>query len=205
MSMVEGLRWPDDWKRHKGGRDTTSRFQPRHGSLTILGALTSLYEELERLRARDVTVTTNLKLKVDGRPIAKQPKLDDPGVSIFFSRAGVPHVMAQDRFDRVEGNLRSLALAVKAMRDLERHGGGVIAEKAFEGFTGVPATTSSEARSSRWWEVLGVSASAPLSAIRGAWKEQTSAAQKANDMDRAKALNAAWDEAQAAVRARGVA
>ncbi|MEM6668574.1 MAG: hypothetical protein AAF661_05090 [Pseudomonadota bacterium] len=163
-------------------------------------AMETLYDELERLKATDIVVTMSGDAM---RPLSKQKKrVEEPGVALYFQRGGAFQVVAQDRYDTFAGNVRSLALAIKAMRDLERHGGGVIAEKAFEGLTGVPAVTEDDERQSRWWERLGVSPTASLAAIRGAWKAQTADAQKQGDMELASALNSAWADAQKAVAAR---
>ena len=45
--------------------------------------------------------------------------------------------MAMDRFTSVAGNLRSLTLAIEAMRQLNRHGGGTMMERAFAGFVAI--------------------------------------------------------------------
>src|SRR5262249_40511750 len=43
-------------------------------------------------------------------------------------------VMVCDRFTSVAGNIRSLTLAIEGLRQLDRHGGGRMLEKAFDGF-----------------------------------------------------------------------
>jgi hypothetical protein len=50
--------------------------------------------------------------------------------------------MACDRFDNAAANMRSLGLAIEAMRQLERHGGGAMMEKAFSGFVALPPPIS---------------------------------------------------------------
>ena len=195
------LQWPEDWPRHRGAKDNSGRFTRDAKPISLSQAIDGLAGELERLGAREITISMNIN---PSRTLSKQKRAEDPGVALYFSRGGRPHTMCQDRFDTVEGNARSLALAVKAMRDLERHGGGVIAEKAFEGFTGVPAVKEGgEPAAKKWWDILGVLPSAPLTAIRGAWRSQSAEAQKAGDMDRAARVNAAWAEAQKELRSAG--
>jgi hypothetical protein len=46
-------------------------------------------------------------------------------------------VMARDGFSSVAGNLRSLAMAIEGLRQLERHGGSLVLERAFEGFRAI--------------------------------------------------------------------
>ena len=50
--------------------------------------------------------------------------------------------MACDRFDNAAANMRSLGLAIEAMRQLERHGVGTMMERAFTGFVALPAPES---------------------------------------------------------------
>ena len=57
-------------------------------------------------------------------------------------------VMACDRFERIAANMRSLGLAIEAMRQLERHGGGVMMERAFAGFAAIAPPRD-------WRRVLG--------------------------------------------------
>jgi hypothetical protein len=41
--------------------------------------------------------------------------------------------MARDKYLSVAGNMRSLALVISAMRQMERHGGSYLMERAFTG------------------------------------------------------------------------
>ena len=61
-------------------------------------------------------------------------------------------VMAMDRFTSVAGNIRSLTLAIEAMRQLERHGGGTMLERAFAGFVAIAPPDWKKP----WREVFGV-------------------------------------------------
>jgi hypothetical protein len=46
-------------------------------------------------------------------------------------------VMARDKYLSVAGNMRSLALVISAMRQMERHGGSYMMERAFNGFIAI--------------------------------------------------------------------
>jgi hypothetical protein len=61
-------------------------------------------------------------------------------------------VMARDAYQTVAGNLRSLTLAIEAMRQLERHGGSTMMERAFSGFA---ALTPPDWKKP-WRQVFGV-------------------------------------------------
>lgn len=111
-----------------------------------------LFAEIERLGASDVILSTNVKLRLDGRPLSDNRKIDDPGVAVYFKYKKRLMVMAVDRFETVGGNLRSLCLAIEAMRQLERHGGGAMMERAFTGFVAIAPPDWKKP----WREVFGV-------------------------------------------------
>jgi hypothetical protein len=54
----------------------------------------------------------------------------DPGVAVYFRLNRERLVLAQDRFETGPANLRSVGLVVGAMRTMERHGGGALADRA---------------------------------------------------------------------------
>jgi hypothetical protein len=60
--------------------------------------------------------------------------------------------MARDGFVSVAGNVRSLTLAIEAMRQLERHGGNQMMERAFTGFAALAPPNWKKP----WREVFGV-------------------------------------------------
>lgn len=158
------LSWPAGWPRTRN-RSTGSKFQ---GSSYSPGAAYKsrkpispdrarklLREELGRLGAKFIVISTNVPLRADGEMRADQAdrRLADPGVAIYFTLKGKQMVMAQDAFDGIAANLRSLGLAIEAIRALERHGGGQMIERAFAGFTALPAPDGSKPKRP-WWIVL---------------------------------------------------
>jgi hypothetical protein len=60
--------------------------------------------------------------------------------------------MAIDQYDRVEHNLAAIAATLDAMRAIKRHGGAEILDRAFTGFTALPAPM---AGGKPWRQVLG--------------------------------------------------
>lgn len=156
MTPAFPLQWPEGWPRHKGDREYDGRFRgSRLYSLTVASAAGRLLEELRLLGAKvdDVIVSTNLKTRLDGIPYSNQPLLGrDPGVAVYFEIKNRKLVMAQDRYQSVEGNLTSLALAVSGMRQIERHGGGSMMERAFTGFVAIAPPNWKKP----WRQVFGV-------------------------------------------------
>jgi hypothetical protein len=77
---------------------------------------------------------------------------DDPGVAVYFTLKGKAMAMARDRYRTVWENIKSLILAIDAMRSIERHGGSTMMERAFSGFA---ALTPPDWKKP-WREVFGV-------------------------------------------------
>lgn len=142
------LAWPPGWPRHRGARDSDSRFKgPTYRWDRVFHGLV---DELRRIGAKDVVVSTNQPVRADGLPYAQQRAINDPGVAVYFSRGKKRLVMAQDRFDSVLGNMRSLSMAIEGLRQMERHGGATMMERAFDGFTALPPPEDC-------WAILGLS------------------------------------------------
>lgn len=165
------LAWPDGWKRtlphlrQRGKFHRTERQysnQPGGGSwlrktdMTIAAATERVLTELQRFGVLqgDAIISTNLVLRLDGLPRGGQPEPDDPGVAVYWVRPQEPmHCMAIDAYTRVADNLAAIAATLDAMRAIERHGGAQILDRAFKGFTALPAPGGTVARG--WRDVLG--------------------------------------------------
>jgi hypothetical protein len=144
------LTWPANWPR------TTSRkrasFTKHKNRLTVHDGVYRVFSELAHFRVArdDIIISTNVRTRLDGTPRSDQPEPSDPGVAVYWEdRAGKTKVMAIDRYDRVADNLAAIAATLEAMRAIERHGGGQILERAFTGFTALPAPKTC-------WDVLGI-------------------------------------------------
>lgn len=147
MTEAYPLRWPHGWPRHKGSQDSDTRFKGPtfHWDRVYRG----LHEELRRIGASHIVVSTNQPLRNDGAPYAQQRNITDTGVAVYFKRNGKALAMAQDRFYTVIGNMRSLTMAIEGLRQMERHGGATMLERAFDGFIALPAADDC-------WMVLGL-------------------------------------------------
>ena len=163
------LQWPVGWKRTEPSWRQVARFSGStrkytdHGSyrqardLTIAEGRQRVLQELTRmgLQRDDVVISTNLPLRLDGEPRSDAREPADPGVAIYWQEAGgARRVMAIDIYTRCADNLAAVAATLDAMRAIERHGGAVILERAFTGFTALPAPGGSASTRS-WREVLG--------------------------------------------------
>jgi len=146
------LQWPPGWPR--------TRPQDRAWSLPGGRAanwnqvVKRLRQELERLGVSHVVLSTDQPIRQDGHPYQAPRRIDDPGAAVYFTRNGKPLVIAQDRYELLVDNIRSIAIAIEHMRGLERHGGGHMMDRAFAGFEALPAPGEHAKRS--WRQVLGI-------------------------------------------------
>ena len=145
MTSSYPLQWPEGWQRTPNhARKNSSPFQT-----TFDRARRHLLDQLRMLGARNVVISSWLPLRNDGQPRADaaRRRIDDPGVAVYFTHRKKQMVMARDAYWTVHDNLRSIGLAIEHLRGLERHGGGTMMDRAFEGFSALPAPKS-------WREIL---------------------------------------------------
>lgn len=197
------LAWPEGWPRTPAGqrKDTKYNFKKKRWNSssspfwTFAEARDALLNELERLGARAMVLSTNYDVRLDGLPRSGGRTPDDTGIAVYFTLRGRQMVMACDMHLRAEENMRSIALAIEAMRQLERHGGGTMMERAFTGFAAIAAPGARRS----WREVLGILPDTPVDSdvIRSFYRV---AARKAHpdaggSAETMAELNAARDEA----------
>lgn len=159
MTTSYPLAWPAGWPRTRSQDRRDGRKLWSHGKKpwTFNAARLALSDELDKHEASSVILSTNYELRLDGQPRAGAPTPKDVGIAVYFVRKGRQVVMARDAFDRAEENIRSLTLALEAMRAIERHGGALMMDRAFEGFAalGAPGKRS-------WRAVLGILDGTPV-------------------------------------------
>jgi len=151
------LEWPLGWKRTPLGQRRPVPFKTKEPGMyartvTHSVALERLENELDRIGARDVTLSTNLELRLDGRPRATDTRVDDPGVAVYFRFRKTPTVLACDGYTTVAGNMAAIAAHIDALRRIERYGVGTI-EQALAGYKALPADTAAN-----WRAVFGLAA-----------------------------------------------
>lgn len=159
------LCWPAEWPRSPAqyrvpGRFTVTEKTPgrrwySREAITIATASRRVMEELRKMGvAQDgVILSTNLRVRQDNLPVANQAQPRDPGAAVYWPHGASHRCVAIDIYTRVEQNVAALAATLDAMRAIERHGGATVLERAFTGFTALPAPiVAGMARP--WWEVL---------------------------------------------------
>lgn len=146
MNSIEAypLAWPQGFPRTRFPE--RSRFKrPTFGR-----ARDDLFQEIRRLGGDKIVLSTNIPLKKDGMPYATFASLKDNGVAVYFQRDRKPFVLACDRWQNIEDNIRAVTVTIEAMRGLERWGVSQMLERAFQGFMALPAPEAQK----QWWEVL---------------------------------------------------
>ncbi len=214
------LAWPVGWKRAQHRKSANFNRKERQfstnpadegagavvrRSLTVNDATQRVLKALQTFGVLhgDAIISTNLQLRLDGLPRSNQPEPADPGVAVYWKRPGDESTkcMAIDRYDRIADNIAAIAATLDAMRAIERHGGGAILDRAFMGFTALPAPGQTTARG--WMDVLGVGEEVTLESAQLAYRKLSSALhpdKPGGSHDAMSELNWAWAQAEAALR-----
>ncbi len=163
------LEWPAGWKRTSPYKRVNSSFTTKrtaNGLLTVMLATERLEGEVERLQGKNPVLSTNVSLRMDGRPRSDENPID-PGVALYFSFRGKATVLACDKYKSVADNLAALAAHIDALRRVERYGVGTI-EQALAGYKALPADTAAD-----WRKVFGFNADSrpTLDQLDTAYKE----------------------------------
>lgn len=174
------LQWPPGWKRTNTWQRTSAKFRKGSGGwvgdegsrryqsakgLTIADGLARVLGELGRMGVSrdDIVISTNAPLRLDGMPKSNAGSIGDPGAAVYWRQGKATRCMAIDRYDALADNLAAIAATLDAMRAIERHGGAEILDRAFTGFTALPAPEQP-------WQVLGVQMTASREEIETAYR-----------------------------------
>jgi len=168
------LSWPFGWKRTpaadrkaSGFRETAMRTTTFYNQQTLRQdikqlkgsklvsmrtACDRLEDQLERLGASDVIMSTNVELTIYGEPKGGRTNPSDPGAAVYFKLGGHDRTMACDKWATVPENIAAIANHIDALRRIERYGIGTL-DQAFAGYTGLPPP--SEDNRPAWRKTLG--------------------------------------------------
>jgi hypothetical protein len=169
------LSWPPGWRRHKAHERRKANFSKgvtqytetgsyqRYDSVGVGEGVQRIIAELSRMGARELVISSNVALRLDGLPRAGERAPDDPGVAVYWGKGKARRCMAIDRYNRVADNMAAIAATLEAMRAIERHGGAEILDRAFMGFAALPAPEQP-------FQVLGVGANASREEVERAYR-----------------------------------
>src|SRR5436309_2951807 len=108
-------------------------------------------DELDRLRAASVIISSNIPLRADGMPRAGVHRLDDPGIAVYFMLKKQEMCFACDKYALAWENMRAIQKTIEAIRGIERWGSSDMMQRAFRGFKAIP-----EKAGEYWREVLEI-------------------------------------------------
>jgi hypothetical protein len=175
------LQWPAGWPKTSPAQREKGKFKT-----TLAGALSALNEQLRMLGAAKLVLSSNYTLGVE--------KPQDPGVVAYFNFNGTEMAIPCDRWDRVEHNVKAIALTVEAMRGMERWGAKNMIRAMFTGFKTLMAPGHRP-----WWEVMGLTQTATKEAATKRYHDLAKERHPDNtggNPDLMASLNVAWDEAK---------
>ena len=202
MAEAFPLEWPEGWPRTTHYNRKWSLPGGR-GVSNWNNTVGRLMREVKRMGANHVVLSTDMPLRQDGLPYARTAggeRIQDPGCAVYFQWEGRSLVMAQDTYELLFDNIRSLAIAVEHFRGLHRHGGGVMMDRVFSGFEALPSPES--VSSNAWHRVLGVEPDATIDEVRLAYRRaaKTAHPDHGGDPEDMARLNEAWMQAQASFK-----
>lgn len=151
------LYWPENWTRTEANKIKHAQFKDR----SVFTARKELEYEVSRFGGRDLIISSNLELKLDGTPRSGQRQPVDKGVAAYFVRNSEPMALACDVYNTVEDNLWALVRTLDALRQIERDGSPALINRAFKGFAALP-----DPNKKQWFEVLGVSPTAERQEVK---------------------------------------
>jgi hypothetical protein len=154
------LYWPEEWPRAKAHQVKRARF----GDHSVHEGRHILVDQVRLFGGRDLIISSNLELRLDGNPRSNQKQPSDRGVAIFFKRQGQDMALACDIYTTVEDNLWALCRTLDALRQIERDGSPSLINRAFKGFAALP-----DPNARKWWEILNVRETASDWEIRAAY------------------------------------
>lgn len=143
-------QWPGDMTPDHHRR--RSPFSAGYGT-----TLQQLDHELGELGARNVVLQvalTDADIRLDGRPRAKA-RAHHPGVILAFDSHYGPLKYAVDTFTTWEANIRAIALALEALRKVDRYGVTKRGEQ-YTGWRALPAAAgkTSESAADTIWRLM---------------------------------------------------
>jgi DnaJ-domain-containing protein 1 len=162
------LVWPFGQKRTDARARKHARFSTRgyigpRRKHSVHESARELEAEIRRMGGREMIISSNLRVKVNGLPYSSQKQPDDPGVAVYFKWNKRDLVFACDAWLTVEDNLWAIVKHIEALRGQERWGVGSL-DQAFAGYMALPDPVTR-----KWWEVLGVPSDSDDATIKSAY------------------------------------
>ena len=145
------LAWPSHRARTSGWKRRRGQFRRQGKALSPAEAMMRVEDELEKMGGRWPVLSSNLELRLDGRPRGDRPAPQDPGVCLYFELKGEPFALACDTYTEAAQNIGALAAHLEATRAITRHGVASAAE-TLQAFSALPPPIATPA--SRSWRAV---------------------------------------------------
>lgn len=167
------LSWPAHRPRTPAYRRQNGKFKQGGGAITVAGAMDRVEAEIQRLGGINALLSSNLDLRLDGRPRSGGSRPADPGVCLYFTLKAEPFALACDTYTEVAQNIAALAAHLGATRAITRHGVASAAE-TLQAFSALPAPSVTRS----CWQILGLTRDAVMAlpanvraaAVNEAWR-----------------------------------
>ena len=151
------LAWPEGWRRTE---DDGRRRNKNFGTMFSRDR-DAIVKRLNR-RGSNAVITSDLPLRNDGLPYA-DARCADPGIAVYWyefdhaAQTWKERVLACDHWKDITQNIRAVSLTIEAICGIDRWGCTEIVERAFAGFTALPAAGETSRRRT-WREILDMQA-----------------------------------------------
>lgn len=170
MAQAHPLEWPAHWPRTETILLKRAIFKSYYREISLHVARERLQGELDRLKAVNPVLSTDMRLRLDGAPRSDAAMPDDPGAAVYFNLDGAAYCLACDKWDRLPDNVAAIAAHIAAMRGQDRWGVGNTS-RAFAGYKALPAPGDAMMTERPWWEVLDVNEGLGIAHAEAAYRE----------------------------------
>ncbi len=106
------LQWPVS-------RDRNNSPEPTLDTMALATAYEYVFKQLEQLGAGKVVISSNATLRKDGLPSARQSKVTDSGVAVWFQwprTQSTWYCISCDSYNSIAGNLKAIRLSISDIR-----------------------------------------------------------------------------------------
>lgn len=169
--MIEAypLQWPLGYNRTQNNHKKHAPFQT-----SFAKARDGVIDELRRMGAKDIIISTNVPLKKDGNPYAvpfgSLNITDDTGIAVYFTFNKEQKVLCCDVWITLDDNMQSINKTVEALRGIDRWKCSDILNQTFTGFKALPEKIYINGHT--WFEILGVEQTAGVDVIKEAYRKK---------------------------------
>lgn len=151
-------RFPLQWPKHRPRKVSQQRragtFTAGGKAISFSAACDRLEDQITRLGGQGPILSTNVPLRMDGRPMTTE-KVLDPGVCVWFTLKGRPLALPCDTFTTPQMNVAAIAEHISALRRQEAYGVATV-EESLQAFAALPGPSGPVLTSRDQWGVLGI-------------------------------------------------